>query len=97
MGTQSASVNASASPVATATPALRAGPGPTPPERTSRTASGEDSAIAAVSSVEPSSTTITSNSAVVRWAASAASVAPRVGAALRAGTMTLAATTAQTS
>ena len=97
VGTQSASVKASARPEATAAPALRAGPGPNPPSRTTRTAIGAAAATAAVASVEPSSTTITSNSKPASWAASPASVAPRVAAALRAGTMTLAATTAQTS
>jgi hypothetical protein len=48
-----------------------------------------DCAVATVASVEPSSTTITSNAASVSWAMSRASVSVRMSTRLNVGMMTL--------
>src|SRR3954454_3218848 len=91
-GSQSASTNTRISPVAAAAPRLRAAPGPSPPA-VSRIRSGSWPNAAAtrlVSSLDPSSTTSTSNSGALRWRTSAASVKFSVAEALRAGMTRLA-------
>ncbi len=89
-GNTSASQNASSRPRAWRTPRLRAAAGPLAPCLTSRTGNPASSTIAAVSSREPSSTTITSNSPPGACACSASSVRGSVALASRAGTITLA-------
>src|SRR5947209_3763220 len=72
-------------------PRLTAGPCPCP--ASTRTSPGARRAARAVSSVEPSSTTMTSTSSTSRCRATAARVAGSVVWALRAGTITLTAGT----
>jgi hypothetical protein len=70
---------------------LRAAAGPSPPLVLSTvTSTGASRATATVASLEPSSTSNTSNDGGRTWCASAASVAGSVASALRAGMTTLA-------